>query len=133
MQELLDFENINHIADKLYELAKPGSIISINGPLGAGKTTLIKKIVEKDSLSAQSPSFLHTLLYGEKFAHIDAYTLRGREELFAQGIEELLETRCVFIEWGNLFENEILLFEAKVIKVEIAFSGQERIISWKQI
>jgi len=106
------------------------TIVLISGPLGVGKTTLIKHILPEFQVA--SPSFLHMLIYGKddgpKFAHIDAYTLKSKEAFLALGIEELLQTHCIIIEWGELVEEIVQMFDAKVIKIEMRYENEARYI-----
>lgn len=111
-------ENISIIAKNIRKHLKKGVILSISGKLGVGKTTLIKNILPEHEV--KSPSFLHILIY-ENFAHIDAYTFKSKEAFLACNIQELLEEKCLIIEWGELFEETLNLFEAKIIKIEMQY------------
>jgi tRNA threonylcarbamoyl adenosine modification protein YjeE len=120
--------NIKEIAKKIREKVSPGKILSISGPLGIGKTTFIKEMLFE--YKVQSPSFLHALFYGNDFAHIDAYTFKSKEALFSMGIEEILEERALIIEWGNLYEKELEVFDAEIIKLEFYFEGEKRFLNY---
>ena len=107
---------INSIADtkafgeKLGSLMKPGMCLTLNGDLGAGKTTLTKSIGSALGVTKtiSSPTFTILKIYQGKcpLYHIDAYRLEGLHQDL--GFEELLEGDgvCV-IEWGEYIE-EIL-------------------------
>lgn len=124
----ITLKNIEKIGQEIRKQLQPNTILSITGELGAGKTTLIKHLVPEQKVS--SPSFLHALLYGDNFAHIDAYTFKSKEAFFALGIEEMLETRCVIIEWGDLTEDLFNFFECKIIKINLKkINENEREIS----
>ena len=77
------------------------------GPLGAGKTTLIKSLIKGlgAAESGSSPTFGLVHEYcdtaGNLLAyHLDCYRLQGEEEALDMGIEEILDADCyVFIEW----------------------------------
>ena len=77
------------------------------GPLGAGKTTLIKAIIaDLGAVDAgRSPTFglIHEYFdaSGNLLAyHLDCYRLQGEEEALDLGIEEILTADCyIFIEW----------------------------------
>src|SRR5258706_13226517 len=86
-----------------------GEIILLNGPLGAGKTMLVKGIASAlgiDKEDVTSPSFTlvnphhgRLLLY-----HIDLYRLdEGATAAHAIDLDEILtdETAAVIIEWAN--------------------------------
>ena len=129
--------NIAHVAKKIRAMLTRGVILSISGPLGVGKTTLIRHILPEFEVA--SPSFLHMLVYGKEdnleenfennlFAHIDAYTFKSRESFLALSIEELLETHCIIIEWGELVADIVNILDAKVIKIEIGYENGSRVI-----
>ena len=120
--------NIKEVSQEIRKKLSVGKILSISGPLGIGKTTFIKEMLFEHKV--QSPSFLHALFYGSDFAHIDAYTFKSKESLFAMGIEEILEERVLIVEWGNLYEKELEIFDAEIIKLEFYFEGEKRFLKY---
>ena len=84
-----------------------GDLVSLNGPLGAGKTTLTKGIGEGVGVTENisSPTFLisrtHRSPSGIIFNHIDAYRLSGPSELDDLDID--FENSISVIEWGSGF------------------------------
>lgn len=92
---------------------KPKYIFLI-GELGAGKTTLVKRIAkllgERKTIS--SPSFNYIKIY-DKLVHIDAYNLTDGIDEF----EDYFEDKIVIVEWANKF-NYQLYKNALIIKIE---------------
>ena len=87
---------------------KPGDVIALVGPLGAGKTHLVKGIAEgagvADSAQVNSPTFVLVNEYAGRFPiyHIDVYRLAGPDELEALGFEEMISGHAgVLIEWAD--------------------------------
>jgi tRNA threonylcarbamoyl adenosine modification protein YjeE len=86
---------------------KPGDLVSLNGVLGAGKTTLTKAIGEGVGVQGNisSPTFLiartHPTNSGSQFVHIDAYRLSDPRELDDLDIDYL--NSISVIEWGRGF------------------------------
>lgn len=84
---------------------RAGDLVLLNGPLGAGKTTLARGIGEGLGArgTVQSPTFVlartHKTQAGPKLVHVDAYRLGSAMELddldinFAQSI--------VVVEWAR--------------------------------
>ena len=92
---------------RLGSLLKPGDLVSLNGVLGAGKTTLTKAIGEGAGVQGNisSPTFLiartHPTNSGSQFVHIDAYRLSDPRELDDLDIDYL--NSISVIEWGRGF------------------------------
>lgn len=92
------------------ELAPPKMVL-LRGDLGAGKTTLVKGIVEGFGSAAQedvtSPTF--TLVHefrgpAADIYHIDLYRIDTERELATLGLDDLLGPRSVLlVEWGDKF------------------------------
>lgn len=118
---------------KLLKVYSGSRIFAFNGPMGAGKTTIIKEICK--SLGAtgitSSPTFTIVNEYRRKGAdpifHIDLYRIRKTEEAYDFGIEEYLsgESFC-FIEWPDLIE-EILPEGTIHISITVG-DNEERIL-----
>jgi tRNA threonylcarbamoyl adenosine modification protein YjeE len=105
---LIENENQMHeLGVRLGSLLKPGDLISLNGVLGAGKTTLTKAIGEGVGVqgSISSPTFLiartHPTPTSTPFVHIDAYRLSAPRELDDLDID--YQNSISVIEWGKGF------------------------------
>lgn len=107
---LLEFSIENQMHEfgvNLGSLLVAGDLLSLNGPLGAGKTTLTRGIGE--GLLAEgnvsSPTFLiartHPTKSGIPFHHIDAYRLSTPGELADLDIH--FAKSVSVIEWGRGF------------------------------
>ena len=107
----------------------PGAVISLDGDLGAGKTTFTKSLSEglgiKEEVSSPTFNILKCYFNGIlPLYHIDAYRLE--DQINADiGLEEVIEGDgvCV-IEWGKFIEE--LIFEPLNIKITIV-NGTERL------
>ena len=104
--EIKSAEEMEQLGSKLAGLLKPGDLVLLAGPLGAGKTTLTRGIGR--GLSAQgtiqSPTFVlartHRIPNG-KLVHVDAYRLSSAMELDDLDID--FENSIVIIEWARDF------------------------------
>ena len=73
-------------------------VFCFEGPMGVGKTTLIKQICEEMNVVdyVNSPTF----------SHIDLYRLKNMQEAMDIGIEDYLySNQYCFIEWPNLIKD----------------------------
>ena len=111
-------ETITHSAEETIAFGKSLSIVLaspklvlLRGPLGAGKTTLVKGIAEAFEAAAEeevtSPTFTLVHEYrGPRVSvyHIDLYRIDTERELATLGIEDLFESENVLlVEWGDKF------------------------------
>jgi tRNA threonylcarbamoyladenosine biosynthesis protein TsaE len=85
-----------------------GMTMALDGPLGAGKTQLVKGVAAANGHTepnrVTSPTFTLIQEYTGRFTlyHLDAYRLRGSTELLALGFEELVRPDSVVImEWAD--------------------------------
>jgi tRNA threonylcarbamoyladenosine biosynthesis protein TsaE len=109
-------------------------IFLVNGPMGSGKTTLIKALCEElgseDNFS--SPTFSIVNEYQSpagKIYHFDLYRIKTSEELLDLGAEEYFSSgNYCFIEWPELAE-ELLDKEGQIVNILIRQEGLTRYIA----
>jgi len=117
IRELADWQTV---ADALARMIKPGSIVTFQGPLGAGKTTLVQCLARTlgapkraisptfalmriyKAMSDNSPRLRHPSLivregkgvsYGSqlrRLVHVDAYRLENEKDLVVLDLDEEL-------------------------------------------
>lgn len=92
----------------LGRILRGGVAIGLVGPLGAGKTHLVKGIAAGngavDPRKITSPTFtlIHEYPGRLRLYHVDAYRLRGPSELIALGFDELVASDSVVaVEWAD--------------------------------
>lgn len=104
-----------------------GTILRLEGTLGAGKTTFVRALVEAlggDPSQVSSPTFSIIHHYDAKLpiAHVDAYRLESDAEARQAGIEELFDgEQAVLIEWPEKIE---ALIPGNATKLEIRWLGE---------
>lgn len=112
------------------KVLKKSWVVVLKGPLGVGKTTFIKGMVEGfgfDSRRVVSSSFILVKEYNckkMKVYHIDAYRIRKIQELFNLGYEEYFYTPdgVTLIEWGD----RVLDILESCFIVEMMFKGESK-------
>ena len=87
-------------------------IVTLEGNLGSGKTTLCKSIISNyldQEVVVTSPTFTLLNIYENKSKqvyHYDLYRLRHENELLELGIEEAISTKALILfEWPKFAQN----------------------------
>lgn len=84
---------------------QPKTIFLFRGELGAGKTTLIREILERLGFQlVTSPTFaLHQNFKNNLYDidHLDLYRLQSQEEIETSGLWDLFQdaNKIIFVEW----------------------------------
>jgi len=112
----------------LGSLVQPGMVVALVGPLGAGKTYLVRAIAEglsiADSRSVCSPTFVLIQEYDARLPiyHFDTYRLRNPEEFFDLGVQEYFEGNGIcLVEWGDRVEH---FLPPDHLQITIAVTGE---------
>ncbi|GIW26198.1 tRNA (adenosine(37)-N6)-threonylcarbamoyltransferase complex ATPase subunit type 1 TsaE [Meiothermus sp.] len=104
---LESLEDTRTLAQKLAQTLPEGTLVLLTGPMGVGKTTLVKFIAEALGFTGEVTSPTYTLIHEYPtpqglVVHIDAYRMADQEALYHLGLEDYLpEARLVLIEWGR--------------------------------
>jgi len=114
---------------KIGSQLKGGEVIALVGPLGAGKTHLIKGIVaglgaEDAANKVTSPTFVLVNEYSGRLEvyHIDAYRLDSIAQFEQIGFDDYCHPgSVVLIEWADKIEKA--LAGVNFIKIELAHIG----------
>lgn len=122
MEKKIFVENLEatlSLGKKIGELLEPGMLITLDGDLGAGKTTFTKGIGQGLQIKRviNSPTFTILKQYQGKLSlsHFDAYRLEGQDNDL--GFEEIFDSDdvCV-VEWPE-FISDILPEERLEIEI----------------
>ena len=100
-------EATSRLGKALAESCVLGDYLALDGPLGAGKTSLVRALVAAlggDPAVVASPTFTLLNRYEAKFpvVHVDAYRLQGATALAGLGFDEMAESGLGIVEWASL-------------------------------
>ncbi len=123
-------EQTSSLAEALASLLKGGEILFFKGPIGAGKTVMVKAVAKYFGFKKQPASASFSLMkkYKNKnitLYHADLFRLDSGE-MFNLGFEEMLEdeTGVLLIEWPGAAES---FFPKDRLEIEVILkSGNER-------
>jgi tRNA threonylcarbamoyladenosine biosynthesis protein TsaE len=116
----------------LARLLRPGDVVLLTGPLGAGKTTFARGVGKGLGVRDRVTSPTFTLVREHdcvndlgvaRLQHADLYRLTGVAEALDLAIGELVEESAVaLVEWGDLAAP---VFGREVLTVDLAVDAEE--------
>ncbi|NOT80743.1 MAG: tRNA (adenosine(37)-N6)-threonylcarbamoyltransferase complex ATPase subunit type 1 TsaE [Bacteriovoracaceae bacterium] len=97
--------DLGNIAIEMKEVIQPPSVIILDGPVGAGKTTFAKIFLDKKQSNSPTYSIINEV---DNLLHADLYRIEKKEELLFLEIPMYLEEKDYFlIEWGMPYLHEL--------------------------
>jgi tRNA threonylcarbamoyladenosine biosynthesis protein TsaE len=125
-------EQLDQVAKQILE-QNPNKVLLFNGEMGAGKTTLIKKLCKKLGVNepTSSPTFSLVNEYytsnNQYIYHFDCYRLKTEIEALDMGIDEYLYSgHWCFIEWAEKISN-LIPEQHSVITIEVLADGNRKL------
>jgi tRNA threonylcarbamoyladenosine biosynthesis protein TsaE len=112
---------------------KPGDLLLLSGPLGAGKTGLTQGIGQALGIqNITSPTFVISRIHQGKIplVHVDAYRLQGDSTAIFDDLdlESYLPTSVTVVEWGEGLADR-LANEYLEIQIEFGANDDQRLVS----
>lgn len=119
------------VVEKLVPSLRPGTILAVQGNLGAGKTTFIQSLAATLGVKRFVPSPTFSIMrtyklqkkYGSinRLVHVDAYRLKDETELQVLDLdEELADGQSILVvEWPERIEAWLAKREKAVMHVKI--------------
>ncbi|MGH8426874.1 MAG: tRNA (adenosine(37)-N6)-threonylcarbamoyltransferase complex ATPase subunit type 1 TsaE [Gammaproteobacteria bacterium] len=109
-----------------------GFVVALRGPLGAGKSSFARAVLQALGVSGAVPSPTYTLI--EPYAtergtayHVDLYRLREPEEVQALGLDELAaDAALILVEWPERGGDGALAFD---LALEFDYADSARSLS----
>ena len=119
--ELRTLAATHRLGERLGAMLQPGDVLGLDGPLGAGKTSLVQGLARglgvPRTVAVGSPTFTLVNQYAGQYAaaagaatvpltlyHVDLYRLKNAQELDELGLWEAAESGGVMaVEWLSRF------------------------------
>ena len=130
-------EDTRKIAEDIASKINKGSVITLTGTLGAGKTFFTECFInyfnKKENRTIEnvvSPTFNLVKVYNTDnfdIYHFDLYRLKNREEVFELGIEDAFEN-VALIEWPELILD---FLPENIININIKLVNDYRVFDVK--
>ena len=142
--QILDFPELEKFASNLCKDIRVGDIYLFQGELGAGKTTLVKLLINNLYLlnnlskpaSIASPTFPILITYdlnSSQIYHYDLYRIKNLKELEELDFFENLNNNITFIEWPEKLISLPLNKKYYLINLDIISETKRKInISFNQ-
>ena len=112
---LADLDATNRLADALAQDATAGLTLLLDGPVGAGKTTLARRLIQTCQRNASqtpedvpSPTFTIVQSYEAgplEIWHADLYRLTDPSELVELGLDAAFDAAFCIVEWPDRLGN----------------------------
>ena len=127
--EINSVEELSQVSEYLLGLRDESDIIAFYGPMGAGKTTLIKNLCHRMGVTDEvnSPTFAivneYVTMEAESVYHFDFYRIKKLEEVYDIGYENYFYSgNLCLLEWPEMIEP---LMPEKFIRVDIALGDTD--------
>ena len=128
---LSGIEDWSNVAKRVRPVLMPGSIVTLSGPLGAGKTTFVQILAKELGVQSipRSPTFTLMRAYRlpkdlrgiTRIVHIDAYRIEDEKDLIVLDLdEELADNKTVLlIEWPEHIPKWLESRKKDIISIKI--------------
>lgn len=123
------------LAGRLARRLRPGDVVGLAGPLGAGKTTFVRHILRALGVAGEvpSPTFNLVLTYatpaGEVW-HFDLFRLTAPEEAFELGIDEAFAEAICLVEWPERL-GPLLPADCLEVRLQPLDGDERRRLFWR--
>ncbi|MHA7870918.1 MAG: tRNA (adenosine(37)-N6)-threonylcarbamoyltransferase complex ATPase subunit type 1 TsaE [Hyphococcus sp.] len=123
--ELKSEQETAALGARLLDVLQRGDVVCLEGPLGAGKSTLARGLITAFCGAKDIPSPTYTLVEtyekdGETLWHFDLYRLEKPQDVWELGYEEALEEGVSIIEWP---ERIAALLDEDVLRLSLEIDG----------
>lgn len=118
---------------KLAALARPGDVILLEGPIGAGKSCLARAFIRARlgrEEEVPSPTFTLVQVYEAdevEIWHADLYRLTHPDEVWELGLDDAFQSAICLVEWPDRLGGHVPP-DALRVRLELAGEGRRAVI-----
>ena len=130
---IADVEEMAALGEKVAGICRPGDLILLNGPLGAGKTVFVQGIGRALGIAdVTSPTFVISRIHqgSMPLIHVDVYRLleSGNAAVYLDDLDldTAREDGLTVIEWGG---SESARLSEDRLEIEIDRTNDERVVT----
>lgn len=110
--------------------SRAGDTVALTGELGAGKTTLVRGLIQAELPGIEVPSPTYTLVQTYDFPeyelwHCDLYRLKHPDEVFEIGLIDAFGEALCLLEWPDKIGDYL---PEDALKLHIRFEGKGRVV-----
>ena len=134
---IADVEAMAALGEKVASICRPGDLILLNGPLGAGKTVFVQGIGRALGIAdVTSPTFVISRIHqgSMPLIHVDVYRLleAGNAAVYLDDLDldTAREDGLTVIEWGG---SESARLSEDRLEIEIDRTNDERVVTIRAI
>ncbi|WP_066549738.1 tRNA (adenosine(37)-N6)-threonylcarbamoyltransferase complex ATPase subunit type 1 TsaE [Sphingomonas sp. CCH15-F11] len=128
---------------RIARVARPGDVVTLSGPLGAGKTSIARGLLNELGLEGEAPSPSYAIV--QPYAppevqfpvlHVDLYRIEDAEEAVELGLWEARHDSLLVVEWPERLP-ELTWVDALRLTLLIESDGVRRLTAmvpeaWRQ-
>ncbi|MBN8807579.1 MAG: tRNA (adenosine(37)-N6)-threonylcarbamoyltransferase complex ATPase subunit type 1 TsaE [Sphingomonas sp.] len=105
---LSNAQDSEDVGRRLAALVRPGDVITLSGPLGAGKTSIARGLLAALGLAGEAPSPTFAIVQPYEppetrmpVMHVDLYRLDDPAEIDELGLDEARRDGLLLVEWAE--------------------------------
>lgn len=133
---IYSLHDLSRIAEQLADQLQSCAVVTLTGPLGAGKTTLVQQLLRAWGVHDEivSPTFNYVNIYknqaGKTFFHFDLYRIKSVNDFLESGFDEYLYApdSIALIEWPQVIE-PLLHTNIGELILDYADNGMQRTLT----
>ncbi|MBR5819457.1 MAG: tRNA (adenosine(37)-N6)-threonylcarbamoyltransferase complex ATPase subunit type 1 TsaE [Alistipes sp.] len=130
--EIDSLEELDKVAEAVIESLDGRTVVALDAPMGAGKTTLVSRIAEylgsEDDVTSPTFAIVNQYEGSRTIYHFDMYRIDKIEEALDFGSEEYLSSgELCLVEWPEKIE-ALLPEDTMVVKIEVLSDTARRFI-----